>query len=230
MAQGSRLEVQSLKELLVVLHQPGSEWAERFEYLRHCVLHRHVGPAGSVLVASAWPGEGKSFVAANLAAAIGSIGKRVILIDGDLRRPTVSQVFGLHGAPGLSNFLNHEMRFEDVLHATEVEGVSLVPAGSVFDHGQLEGTRLQAFFTHARERADILVVDAPPLSLCADAIHLGRHTGGVYFVTSDRTFQGVPEGLYSEDLRDEGIHIYGAILNRTRPRIKQLLSRGWWTV
>jgi succinoglycan biosynthesis transport protein ExoP len=128
----------------------------------------------SVLVSSAVAGEGKTSVAANLAVSAARIGLNVILVDADLRHPRVAQKFGIEGAPGLSDVLATGAPVADHLLGLGVEGLRLLPGGTVPPNPAelLASPGAQAVFSELAASADLVVVDAAPILPVADTLEL----------------------------------------------------------
>ena len=140
-----------------------------------------------VVVTSPRPGEGKSSVAANLAAASALAGKRVILVDGDLRKPQVHRLFRLPDSVGLSTLLRGEIKISEVVkRLVGLEHLLVVPAGPPPpDPAELlTNVRLDAMFAVFGRQADLVVVDAPPLLAVTDPTIIARHCDGVLMVAT----------------------------------------------
>ena len=124
----------ALDKNLVAHHSPQSFEAEQFRMLRTNIMFPAEGKSSprTILVTSALPGEGKSFVSSNLALTIAqNIDKHVLLIDCDMRRPTVHKLFGYENVPGLSNYLVGERALSDLLIKTGNNHLSILPGGPV---------------------------------------------------------------------------------------------------
>jgi polysaccharide biosynthesis transport protein len=179
----------------------------------------HTG-ARSVLVTSALPGDGKTVVAANLALTLGQTGKRVLLVDADLRRPRLSKVFGVErGRGGLSNFLAEDDCADPNHMLIPVEGV---PGLRVLASGPtppnpadlLESPRMGEFMAWADgEGFDWVVVDSPPMIVADPAILLGTHVSHGLFVV--RTYRTPKESLRraANELTATGGRLVGAVIN-----------------
>ena len=183
-------------------------------------LERQMEGKQVLMVTSSISGEGKSTVAANLAIAMARKGKRVVLVDCDLRNPTVSQVFDLKEQyPGLVSILRGKSKLEDSLvqvtdHGNPI-GLTLLPGGEREPRlvEILSSENMQTVITTLRANADVVILDTPPSAMLVDAMMLVRHVDAVaYVVMSDFArrryiFQGV------EELSNAGAPIVGCILN-----------------
>lgn len=139
-------------------------------------------------VTSSMPGEGKSTTAANLAISLGQIGKRVILVDCDMRLPTVASKFRVEPVPGLSDFLVGHAYVDEVLRNTERYGIHLLPAGNIPPDatGLLEAKQLERLFAALRKNYDYIIVDLPPVITVPDASILSKHLDGFLMVVRER--------------------------------------------
>lgn len=134
------------------------------------------------------PGDGKSTTAANLAIALAQIGKRVILVDCDMRLPTVASKFRQNPVPGLSDFLVGQARIEDAVRNVEGFGLSILPAGSLPPDptGLLEAKQLESLFSGLRKIYDFVIVDLPPVQSVPDATILSKHMDGYLLVVREK--------------------------------------------
>jgi capsular exopolysaccharide synthesis family protein len=169
-----------------------------------------------VLVTSAAPGEGKSFVSSHLALSLAAVDQRVALIDADLRRPRLHTAFDRQRAPGLSDVLLGRRSTAEVLRPVGTQGLALVPSG-IPTKQAAELLSLQSFRTFLQDlRSDFdwIVIDSPPVMAVADAAVLAHDATGVLFVTSaDDTSLEAADSALSE-LHAAGARMIGAVLNR----------------
>jgi capsular exopolysaccharide synthesis family protein len=133
-------------------------------------------------VTSAGPGEGKTFVAANLAASLAHSGIRVILVDTDLRKPRLHQAFELSRNIGFTNLLvNQEYDLEDGLRQTSIKNLRVMTCGIVPPNPAelLASQRTEALMKRLADQADIVIYDSPPAATVTDATILAQHTDAV---------------------------------------------------
>ena len=139
-----------------------------------------------LMVTSAMPGEGKSFVSINLANSLASTGKKVVLVELDLRKPTLAKTLGLNPRPGITDFLiTTDMLPHDVIQSNrEYENLSFVTCGPIPPNpGELIlSKRLQGFFDYLRNNYDMIVVDTPPVGIVSDAIIIGGQVDLTLFI------------------------------------------------
>ena len=139
------------------------------------------GALKTVLVTSAVAGEGKSVTAGNLAAVLAQLGKTVLVVDADLRKPRQHEIFRIPNRTGLVSFLTNQAELGDVLQQTLVENLQLVPSGPIPPQPSelLASDRMTQFLSAVRERFDIVVIDSPPVLPVADPAVLSSRTDGV---------------------------------------------------
>jgi len=171
-----------------------------------------------VAVGSASPGAGKTFVCANLAHLLAAAGKRVLLVDADLRRGTLHRQFGAEQGPGLADVLAGKVPLADALRATETAGIDLVPRGRLSSRpGELLATqRLADVLGEVAKRYDLVVVDTPPILAVTDAILVARCASVNLLVVRARQHRVAEIGLAVERLANSGIAVHGGILNDAR--------------
>jgi len=173
---------------LVSLFNPQSFEAEQFKILRSNLLYPVTGnPPRSVMITSPMPGEGKSFVAANLAISVAlNINRHVLLMDCDLRRPSIHSRFGFEDVPGLSDYLSNGVPLLDLLIRTSVDKLTILPGGQPPDNPSelLSSERMSELLVEATERYPdrLIILDSPPPALTAETSVLSRWVDGVVIV------------------------------------------------
>jgi tyrosine-protein kinase len=203
---------------LITLKHPRSPIAEAYRVLRTNLRFSGIeNPSGALLVTSAGPGEGKTTTAANLAVALAQGGKRVILLDADLRLPSIHKLFGLPNEVGLSSmFLEDGTDVENVLQPTLVEGLNVITSGPVPPNPAevLDSKQMSKILTDLRARVDMLILDSPPALAVADASILGsRCSGTIIVVDAGRTRTDVSRRAV-ETLQKTNVKILGVVLNK----------------
>jgi capsular exopolysaccharide synthesis family protein len=170
----------------------------------------------SIVVTSAGPGEGKSIVAANLAIALSQAGQRVLLIDADMRRPRVHEIFGQDQEPGLSNVLTGNAKANEAIRKSTVHGLWLLTSGHIPPNpAELLGSRRYVDFVASLEdHFDWAIIDTPPVLVVADSSIAANDASGVIFVVaSDKTNRHAAREAI-EQLSASNAHVVGSILNR----------------
>lgn len=170
--------------------------------------------AKCIAVTSGSRGEGKSYNSVNLAISFAQIGKKVILLDCDMRLPTVASKLGIKAKPGLSDYLVGQAELEDILRR-DVEGVDVIPAGNIPPDptGLLESVQLEELMTQMREYYDYIIIDLPPVNTVADAAIVSRCIDGFLLVVrhGNTVNKDITEML--RQLRMVGAKILGFLYN-----------------
>jgi polysaccharide biosynthesis transport protein len=176
------------------------------------------GAAPHVLVvSSAGPREGKTTLAANLAVTLAEIDRRVLLIDADLRRPRLHNIFEFENRAGLIDLLrSHDPLSPDaVIRPTGIPNLSLMTSGEAGDRDPmlLHSVRFSALLDAARASYDMVLIDTPPLLTMADARIIARHADGVILVArANRTLRDSLKDA-CDRLAEDGTPVLGAVLN-----------------
>ena len=211
-------------EINILNDGESSDYVESVRLIR-TRLERQMEGKQVLMVTSSISGEGKSTVAANLAISMALKGKRVILVDCDLRNPTVSQIFDLKVEyPGLVSILRGNSKLEDSMvpvsdHGNPI-GLTLLPGGQREPRlvEILSSENMKTMIERLRTMADVVILDTPPSAMLVDAMMLVQYVDAVaYVVMSDYArrryiFEGV------EELTSAGAPIVGCILNGGRSR------------
>jgi succinoglycan biosynthesis transport protein ExoP len=194
-----------------------NSFLEAFRSLRTSLLFSSsVAGSRSLVVTSTGPGEGKTLVAANLAVALAQAGHRVLLIDGDLRRPRVHDVFGIAQEPGLSNVITGTAKASEAVAASSVPDLWLLPAGiEAPNPAELLGSKRFSEFTHSlAEHFDWILIDTSPLMAVADSAIIAHGTTGVLFVVGAEMTSRFAARRALEQLHNAKAQVIGAVLNR----------------
>ncbi|WP_108718053.1 polysaccharide biosynthesis tyrosine autokinase [Miniimonas sp. S16] len=175
------------------------------------------GEALRILVTSAVAGEGKSTVAVNLAVALAGAGDRVLLIDGDLRKPTVAKYLGLEGGAGLTELLIGEVELEEVIQPV-YEGLDVIASGSQPPNpSDLVSRHTLAELVDAlEEQYDVILLDSPPVLPVADAVTMSRVSQGALIVVDTTRTSRTQLRHAAEGLRTGGASVMGVVLNKVR--------------
>lgn len=146
-----------------------------------------------IVVSSSLPNEGKTTTTVNLAASISQADQRVLLIDGDLRKPKIHQYFSVSSAPGLTDYLSdvasarHKMDIFGIIHPTKYENLSVITSGTIPPNpAELLGSDfMRDFLNGISKDFDYIIIDTPPLNVVSDALPLIRESDGVVLVVRD---------------------------------------------
>ncbi|MCK5132980.1 MAG: polysaccharide biosynthesis tyrosine autokinase [Candidatus Sabulitectum sp.] len=224
-------KVEEGKIPLTLIEHPKSPNSEAIRDLRTSLsFSRPDKPIKMLLVTSSGPREGKSSVSANLAVAEAEAGKRVILLDCDLRRPTVNKTFGFKRKPGFTELIAGKAVLQDVFRETAVEGLLVICSGHIPHNPSemVEAAVKKGVFTQIAEECDLLIIDTPPAAVVTDAIVIAPAVDSVLLVVRSGSIQKkVVQGVWQKLLRSGG-HLSGAVINGFDP-IKTYTSYTYYT-
>lgn len=179
---------QNLNASLVTLTKPNSIEAEQFRLLKNNILFPEKGtPPRSIMITSASPGEGKSFIASNLAVSIAqNIDEHVLLMDCDLRSPKIHSIFNLPQGPGLSEYLSQAKPLSSLLVKTFINKLTILPAGTLPKNPSelLSSEQMRRLIHEVRLRYSdrYIIIDTPPPYITSEANALVRQVDGVIMV------------------------------------------------
>lgn len=169
----------------------------------------------SIVVTSPAQGDGKSSVAANLAKVMAAAGQQVLLIDADLRRPTVRETFGVASKLGLTQVLVGAVSLEQAVCHTSIEGLSVLPAGEVPPNpSELLGSQRMSELLAYLARDRMVIVDAAPVLPVTDAVVLAKHADGVVMVAASGHTTSDQLAASLEGIEQTGGVVLGVVLNR----------------
>jgi len=200
---------------LAVAEDPRSAAAEALRTVRAALfLSTAAGPPQRIVVSSPRPEEGKTCIAVNLALLLAQIGRRVVLVDCDFRRPRLHRLFGLASGAGVSSFLAGSASLPPLLHPTS-HGVDVMPSGPVPPNPVelIDSAPMAALLEELSRRYDFVVLDGPPVLGFADVPLLARQGCGVLFVVRAGATPRRAAAHASEALRRMGVKVLGAVLN-----------------
>lgn len=201
---------------LVLRDIPGSAQAEAYRQIRTNLQYLGVkDQALSIVVTSALPGEGKSTVAANVAIALAETSARVLLIDADLRRPTIADLLDLEGAVGLTTVLIGRAEFDEVVQQWGERHLHVLTSGGVPPNPSelLASPAMKQLLADLTDRYDVVILDTAPLLPVTDATILSRVAHGAIVVANARR---VRRGQLTESLRfleQVDARVLGIVLN-----------------
>ncbi len=194
--------------------------AEAFRRLRTGVSFLSKSDDSKVfLVSSAFPGEGKSTISANLAYAFAQSGQQTVLVSADLRRPSLERLFGIEATTGLSEWLGGDDNSDLLIELPEAN-LYFIPAGQrASNSSELLGSdRFALLIEELRSKFDVVLIDAPPVLATADAGAASKHVDGVIIVVDSRKTETDQLLQVRSDLDRAGSRLIGAVLNRERQK------------
>ncbi len=214
-----KYELDEIDPNLVTFHQPQSVEAEQFKKLRSNILFPPGGnqPPKSILVTSAIPGEGKSFITANLAVSIArNIDDHVLLIDCDLRNPTIHSILGYDNVPGLSEYLAKGVPLSSLLLKTAIDKLTILPGGTPPENPSelLSSEQMSLLIKEVGKKYKdrYILIDSPPANLTAETKAITKHVDGILIVVKyGGTSHKLVEALIKTAEKDK---ILGVVANR----------------
>jgi capsular exopolysaccharide synthesis family protein len=176
-------------------------------------------PFQMLMVTSASPREGKTFTAVSLAISLAQSGKRVLLVDADLRRPRIHKVFRVRPPVGLTSILIGEATHDEAVITTEVPNLSLLPCGPIPPNPAelLHSQKATEFMAFLRTQYDRIVFDSPPITAVTDALALGPQLDGVVLVVRVRQTRRDQAADVLRQLRALGSKVVGCVVNGIQP-------------
>lgn len=214
---GNVFRLKSKEPRLISALDPLSPVKESLRTIRNSIKFASPDKAlRSLTITSSVQEEGKTFLAVNLAITMASEGKKVILIDGDLRKPNVHNYFKLPNSSGVSNYLIGEAELKDVVIDSGVEGLKIIPTGPLPpDPGKMvDSKRMHALMSDALGNFDYVIVDTPPLMAASDSLMFGSQTDGmVLLIESGRASKKHVADIL-ELIKHANINLIGAVLNK----------------
>ena len=212
-----------IKKELVAHKDPKSPVSETFRTLRTNIQFMNTNKRlKTLLVTSTMPGEGKSWVASNLAVTFAQAGRRVILIDADMRKGRVYSIFGVTPRPGLSNYLsgvgeNDERNdLGNYLRKTEIPNLYVMPAGNIPPNPSelLVTHQMRNLLEELKRECDIVIIDGTPSKLVTDAVILSRFTDSTIVVTAHNQTKKDDLAQVVKDIKNVGGHVAGVVYNK----------------
>ncbi|MGE5350168.1 MAG: polysaccharide biosynthesis tyrosine autokinase [Actinomycetota bacterium] len=201
---------------LPVVEKPGSTLAESFRSIRTSL--KYFIPEGQkavIAITSTVSGEGKTFVAVNLATIISMLGRKTLLVGLDLRKPRIHKILGLHNDNGMSTFLSGNSTFKEVIQKSTVENLWFVSAGPIPPNPAelIERQGMDDFLDEARKQFDYILLDTPPAAVVTDALLLAGRADITLFVVRQRYTSKNTLNLIDEIYRNREIKNPGVIVN-----------------
>lgn len=163
---------------LAVKNNPRSAIAESFRSIRINLMYLMSETSFKVIgVTSSVSGEGKTFTSVNLSSELAMSGKRTILIESDMRKPTFGKYFNVHNAAGLSSYLGQGLPLEEVIQKTDIENLDVISCGPIPENAikLLEQKKMGDLIATLKEQYDYVVIDTPPIGFVAEFFVLMKH-------------------------------------------------------
>ena len=204
---------------LVTQNDPKNPAAEAYRVIRTSIQFAQAGKElQTIAITSCTPNEGKSMTIANLAIVLTQAGKSVLLIDCDMRNPTVHKNFNLSNKVGLSSCISMGTAVADAVQETGIEGLDALTAGVIPPNpSELLGSeRMQNILQRAKEEYDYVLIDTPPVMPVTDSLVLGRMVDGLILVIDSGEIKVEMAREVKNQLFHAGANILGVVLNKVR--------------
>ena len=177
--------------VLLSNHNPKSFIYEGFRALRFNLNLLNKDNSSKVyLITSSTSGEGKTYIAENLSIVFARSGKKTLVIGGDLRRPKLYTDFGLNNNIGISNYINSDINYEQLIHKSEISNLDILIAGPLPSNpsGTLLDPKFKLLMEKLKDKYEIIIIDTPPLGLVTDALTLMKYSDvNLYVVRQGKT-------------------------------------------
>jgi capsular exopolysaccharide synthesis family protein len=193
-----------------------SSIAEAYRVLRTSVLLSSAGgPPKIMLVTSGRPAEGKSTTTINTAISMAQLGARVLIIDCDLRKPSIHKTFGLDHSRGLSTYLSRDVEIESLIHNLPIKNLSLLPSGAIPPNAAelISSDKMKNLLATLADRYDHILIDSPPLMHVTDPVILSTMVDGVILVVHGGKSTRDMVRRSRQELAAVGAKIFGVVLN-----------------
>jgi len=220
---------------LITVKQPRSPVSESFRSIRTNLQFASVDkPLHTLLVTSPSPADGKTTVSANLAVSLAQSGKKVVVVDADMRRPRVHKMFGVANRNGLSGlFVQPQINLDGSVQKTTTDGLFALPAGEIPPNpAELLGSeKLMEVLERVGDQADLLIIDSPPLTAVTDSAVLAHRVDGVILVVKPSVTKMAAAKQAIDQLHKAGANILGVILNEVdlaRSRYSYYQYKGYY--
>lgn len=203
------------KSEIPVQEKPASTLAESFRLIRTNLKYFVKDTKSPVIaISSTISAEGKTFISINMATIFAMLGKKVLLVGLDLRKPRIHKVLEVENGKGLSTYLSGENEFQDIVQKTRIDNLFYAPSGPVPPNPAelIASERMKQFIDEAREKYDIIIIDTPPIAIVTDALLISSMVDMYLLVvrqryTSKSTLDLIQEMYKNKTIRNAGIVI-----------------------
>ena len=206
-----------IEPIVCTYHRPKSQVSEAFRAVRTALYFNTQGKNHSVIqVTSPTPGDGKSTLASNLAVSIAQSGKRVLLVDADMRRPRQHSTFGISSKVGFATVLSGQSEWREVMfECEEIEGLTLMPCGAKpYNPAELSSSpQVKVLVEEMREEFDFVIIDTPPLLAVTDPCPIAARVDGVVLCIRIKKNVRISAERATEMLANLGAKCLGLVVN-----------------
>lgn len=202
--------------------KPNDKVTELFRTVRTSILFASPEdkPLRTILVTSSMPGEGKSFISANISEVFCHANERIVFLDLDMRRPVIHKAFCIEQSPGMSNFLTGKTDVKSIIQTTQVPGLYVIPSGTIPPNPSelLSSGKIRSLLEDLKTKFDRIIIDSPPILAAADTSLLANIVDGVVMVIKGSSTR-IEMALQAKEkvIKAKG-KIIGVIINNVQPR------------
>lgn len=217
--KSKRKQFQQQNRSLVTMMNPRSPISEQYRTIRTNIQFSTVDEdVQTILITSSGPAEGKSTTANNIAVVFAQQGKRVLLVDSDLRKPTAHYSFRMDNTIGLTNVLTRQEKLENAVRETDQEELFVLTSGPIPPNpAELLGSKaMDHLLREAKHLFDIIIFDTPPVLAVTDASVLANKTDGVVLVVSSGKTENDSALKAKELLMNAKAKLLGVVLNKKK--------------
>lgn len=202
---------------IISIKKPKSPIAEAYRGIRSSIEFSNLDKELKVIsITSTIQNEGKSTVIANLAVNFANLDKKVLILEGDLRNPSVHRMFNISNINGLTDILLDNKGFTECVHCTDVKNLHLLTCGKIPPNPSemLSSKKIREFVNSLRDYYDYVFIDAPPIGIVTDAVIISTYADGCIFVVGAGDADIEMVKMAKERLESVGANILGVVLNK----------------
>lgn len=206
-----------MKRRVISIDSPNSPIAEAYRGIRTSIEFSNIDKKlKTICITSSHQGEGKSTVIANLAVSFANIDKKVLLLEGDLRNPSVHRMFNISNIHGLTDVLFGNRSFLECVHPTKNKNLNVLTCGAtpINPSEILSSKKMKEFIESLKEVYDYIFIDTPPIGIVTDAGIVSTYSDGVVFVTGANEVDTSLAKLSKERLENVNANILGVVFNK----------------
>ena len=202
---------------IISINNPKSPISEAYRGIRTSLQFSNLDKKiKTITITSARQGEGKSTILTNLAVSFANLDKKVLILDGDLRNPSVHKMFGVSNIHGVTDILLGNKEFPETVHCTDIKNLHVLTAGAIPPNPSemLSSKKMKDFVESLEQYYDYIFIDAPPIGIVTDAGIISTLSDGCIFVVGANETDIEHAKLAKEKLDSVGANILGTILNK----------------